>query len=57
VDTERGGFVAGPVASKRQARLATKAYLKKHLDLPLTNAEETHHALVAPATEMSEAGR
>lgn len=32
-------IVAGSVVSNRQARLATKAYLKKHMGLPLTDPE------------------
>jgi DNA sulfur modification protein DndB len=32
-------IVAGSVVSNRQARLATKAYIKKHMGLPLTEPE------------------
>jgi DNA sulfur modification protein DndB len=38
-DWEYVCIIAGSVVSNRQARLATKAYLKKHLDLPLTDSE------------------
>ena len=33
-------IVAGSVVSNRQARLATKAYLKKHMDLSLSDSEK-----------------
>lgn len=39
-------IVANSVVSNRQARLATKAYLKRKLDLPLTDAET--RALATP---------
>lgn len=38
-DWENICIVAGSVVSNRQARLATKAYLKKHIGLPLTDPE------------------
>jgi DNA sulfur modification protein DndB len=38
-DWENICIVAGSVVSNRQARAATKAYLKRHLDLPLTDSE------------------
>jgi DNA sulfur modification protein DndB len=44
-------MVANSVVSNRQARLATKAYLKKKLGLVLTEAEE--RAITPPsAAEM-----
>jgi DNA sulfur modification protein DndB len=51
-DWENVCIVAGSVVSNRQARSAMKAYLKKHLDLPLTDSEakalpELEEALVA----------
>jgi DNA sulfur modification protein DndB len=45
-DWENICIVAGSVVSNRQARQATKAYLKRHLGLPLSDAE--HKSL--PAT-------
>jgi hypothetical protein len=38
-DWENICIIAGSVVSNRQARLATKAYLKKHMGLPLTDPE------------------
>lgn len=38
-DWENICIVAGSVVSNRQARLATRAYLKKHMCLPLTDPE------------------
>jgi DNA sulfur modification protein DndB len=51
-DWEYVCIVAGSVVSNRQARSATKAYLKKQLGLPLTDPEakalpEVEEALVA----------
>lgn len=39
-DWENVNMVANSVVSNRQARLATKAYLKRRLELPLSEAEE-----------------
>jgi DNA sulfur modification protein DndB len=39
-DWENVCIVANSVVSNRQARVATKAYLKKKLGLPLTEAEK-----------------
>jgi DNA sulfur modification protein DndB len=38
-DWENVCIVAGSVVSNRHARLATKAYLKEHLGLPLSDSE------------------
>jgi len=38
-DWEGVCIVANSVVSNRQARAATKAYLKRHLGLPLSDAE------------------
>lgn len=46
-DWEGVCIVANSVVSNRQARLATKAYLKRHLELSLTSGEE--RALMPPA--------
>lgn len=48
-DWEGVCMVANSVVSNRQARAATKAYIKKHLDLPLTDAEARTLASSAPA--------
>lgn len=42
-------IVANSVVSNRQARLATKAYLKRHLNLPLTEGEQ--RAVTPPISE------
>src|SRR5437867_2103648 len=39
-DWENVCMVANSVVSNRQARVATKAYLKRKLDLPISEAEE-----------------
>jgi hypothetical protein len=36
---EQNATVAGSVVLNRQVRLASEAYLKKHLGLPLTDSE------------------
>ncbi len=41
-------IIANSVVSNRQARLATKAYLKRHLGLKLNEAEERSLAIAAP---------
>ncbi len=50
-DWENVCIVANSVVSNRQARLATKAYLKRKLGLELTDSEKRSLPAVAPATE------
>src|SRR5205823_9602521 len=41
-------IIANSVVSNRQARLATKAYLKRHLGLKLNDAEDRSLAVTTP---------
>jgi DNA sulfur modification protein DndB len=50
-DWENICIIAGSVVSNRQARLATKAYLKRQLELPLTEPEKKSLPQSAAVTE------
>lgn len=52
-DWENVCIIANSVVSNRQARLATKAYIKRHLELPLSETEA--RALAARASDTGEA--